>query len=388
MQGGATISFLAMADGIVADGNEIALVTPDDKGISVLAKERGWDVLTIPYGFCCLPPWPNNLRKKISYLPSLVRTFILNFKARRKVLDFADRFGADIIHDNTSVTDIGHHVAKKLNLPHVIHVREYGWKDFRMRLPFLKSRLNAGSAHMIAITHDLAEFRGAGLDKDRIDVVYNGIVSKEDLHYDPDKEAWFFYAGRIQRAKGVADLIDAYCRYATEILKRGKKPLRLKLAGFISDTELYGELKNVISNFGLDDYVDWLGELKDIRSYTSKAAATVIPSFNEAFGRVMPEAMAAGSLCIARDTGGTAEQLENGRKITGGEIALSFSDLNGLVGCLMEVDGGWRSGDHYVKSSGRFAKMIDGAQETVAKLYVREEVGNKIQAIYKKILQK
>ena len=51
----------------------------------------------------------------------------------------------------------------------------------------------------------------------------------------------------------------------------------------------------------------------------------------------MPEALAAGALVIARNTGGLKEQFENGVSLTGKEIGISFSNIDELADILENV---------------------------------------------------
>ncbi|MDE6810884.1 MAG: glycosyltransferase [Muribaculaceae bacterium] len=386
VHGGATKSFFVMADGIAREGHEIKLIAPDDKGVTELARQRGWEVFVVPYRFCALPAWQST-KDKLMFIPRLIKSVILNTKAHQAVKKFVRSYRPDIVHDNTSVTDIGHFAAKSIDIPHIIHIREYGWKDFRLVLPFLKRRLRYSKAAIIGITDDLRNLRGRFLSPDRQVTIYNGVVRKDKISYDPDKEDTFLFAGRIEHAKGVSDLIDAYIKYAEIVSSTGNNPLRLIMAGSTTrDPELYESLLKKLQSSGLSEKVEWLGEIKEVASYMSKAAATIIPSLWEGFGRVMPEAMANGSLCIARDTGGTSEQLANGRRLFGRDIALSFSDTLGLIKCMLEVDRGYRDGYSY-KSGGKFEKIIKDSQKVVENYYLCEEVGHKTLDFYYSVLK-
>lgn len=375
-----------MADGVSAAGHEIKIVTPDEKGLTQVALERGWEVMVVPYRFCSLPLWKTG-KDKIMFLPRLAKTILYNLKARGKVIKFAQSFGPDIIHDNTSVIDVGHYAAKRLNIPHIIHIREYGWKDFRLVLPGLKSRLNYSKSAIIGITRDLTSMRGKHLPPERKCTIYNGIVKRKEIKYDSEKEPFFFYAGRIQFAKGVSELIDAYINYCKFIISKNEKPLKLILAGSTTnEMAFFKQQAEHVRNAGLEDYVEWLGEISNVEDYMAKAAATVIPSYWEGFGRVMPEAMAAGSLCIARNTGGTAEQLSNGKNMLGRRIALEFNDSEDLTAKLLEVDKGYKSNEAY-NPGGQYEKLIKDSQNVIESLYLSENVGNKTLDFYNQVLK-
>ena len=366
-KGGATKSFLAMADSVDKAGYKVAVVVPDEKGVTPILRERGWEVLVVPYMFSSLPYLSWSPRDIIRFVPKLVMSKIVNRKARKTVCDFAMKWKPDIVHDNTSVTDLGYYVARQLNIPNVIHVREYGWKDFRRIIPNLRKRLTATNAYMIAITSDLAKYRGNGIAPDHVRVIYNGIVKDDNEEYKEKKSPYFLYAGRIEPKKGVGDLIEAYIRYANAELANDRTPLGLKLAGAYT-REYSTELQKQISKFGLDHYVEWLGEIDDLQQYYSSVAATIIPSKYEGFGRVMPEASDAGSVCIVRNSGGLAEQLENGRRETGTDIAYSFNTIEDLTQILAYISSMYEKDSEY-SNGGEFFSKIYASKEVNKHLY-------------------
>ena len=383
IRGGATKSFMAMADAVVKAGHEIAVVVPNEDGITAVLKARGWKVVVVPYMFATLPYLSWAPRELIKFLPRLIKAKSINRKARKIVNAFAENWRPDIVHDNTSVTDLGHYAAAKINAAHLIHIREYGWKDFRRINPGLGKRLSAPNTYVAAITSALASFRGKGLDPRKVRIIYNGVVSENILDYRCRKAPYFLYAGRITEGKGVADLISAYIDYGSSCVAYGKSPLGLKLAGGASG-EFLGEMRKKIAEAGLDSNVEWLGEIDNVASYYAEAAATVIPSRAEGFGRVMPEAMSAGSLCIVRNEGGLAEQLDNGCRECGRDIAFGYETLAELTNILTEISDAYRRGNAYTEG-GCFFQMITDSRNVVGKLYSYEANAREVLDYYSEI---
>ncbi|MDE6511959.1 MAG: glycosyltransferase [Muribaculaceae bacterium] len=384
IRGGATKSFLAMADSVVAAGHQVAVVVPDENGVTPVLKSKGWEVLVVPYMFATLPYLSWALRDMVKFVPRLVKSKTLNRKARKIVDEFAEKWRPDIVHDNTSVTDLGYYVGQKLNIPHLIHIREYGWRDFHRINPGLKRRLSDPNAYVATITADLASFRGKGIKNSHLRVIYNGVVSGIPSGYNPAKAPYFLYAGRIREAKGVGDLIAAYVAYASTEIGAGRVPLGLKLAGALDTGEFMDKVRGQIKDAGIDDYVEWLGERDDVGSFYSVAAATVIPSRAEGFGRVMPEAMAAGSLCIARNEGGLAEQLDNGRRECGKDIAFGYETVDELTAILTQISDAYREGGCY-NEGGRFFRMIADSRDVTCRLYSYEANARGILNYYSEI---
>lgn len=384
-KGGATKSFLSMAEYVANSGHRVYVVVPDKKGVTEKLKQLGWTVLAVPYTFKSLPRISFSPKDILLFLPRWIKSMVLNYKAKKKVIDFAALNSVDIVHENTSVTDLGHYVGQALGIPHVVHLREYGWKDFRLVLPGLHRRLSSTNAWVIAITSRLAEFRGKGLCKERIKVIYNGVINEDEISYNPYKEKWFLYAGRIEPGKGISDLIDSFIDYVKLMKKSGREPFKLKIAGGYWSNSYIKSLYRKVEKTGVEEYVEWLGIRNDVKELYEKTAATIIPSHNEGFGRVMPEAMASGSLCIVRDKGGLAEQLENGIRITGDKIAFSFNTPEELTEILVEISSSIDIEKPFLRG-GDFEKIIKNSQSVITALYTAKVSGESVLDFYSHIL--
>ncbi len=90
------------------------------------------------------------------------------------------------------------------------------------------------------------------------------------------------------------------------ILNRGLQTENTKKA--------YDELDREIKNNNLGQHIDFLPEVlpAEMPCYYAAADIVCIPSINETFGLVYIEAMAAGKIAIASNTGGPKEYIKNG----------------------------------------------------------------------------
>lgn len=212
--GGATKSFLTLMEAAKEAGHEVAVVCNDESGVYQYLRATGVEAVSAPYRFASLPPVSASARDIIRFIPRFVRDRFANPKAGRQILEFAEKFRPDIIHENTSVTGVGYYVARRLGLPLIIHIREYADRDFKIYLLNYGRRLRYEKAYPVAITKDLARYRceryGQG---GKARVIYNGIVDSDKMGYDREKQSYFLYAGRIEPNKGIEDLTDAYLAY-------------------------------------------------------------------------------------------------------------------------------------------------------------------------------
>ena len=371
--GGATKSFLNLIEYLKSHGTEIFIVCPDKKGIYNFLLENGFNTFQIPYNFSTRPTI-KNFKDVIKFVPRLVKRKLINWKASTKLSHLVSKISPDIIHTNSSVIKIGYDVSLQHNIPHIFHIREYGDIDFNLDTSYITNIISEGRSYSISITKDIAKHKNI-FNSFYNSVIYNGIVKNEKIRFNKTKQDFFLFAGRIEPTKGLDELIDAYADY----LNCSKKKYKLVIAGGIQGQykSFYESLCNKISDYKISEFVEWVGERTDIEDYMYHAAATIIPSYNEGFGRVMVEAMTNGSLCIARNTGGSKEQLDNGRKICKKEIALPFNTKYELTKQLIKVSD---------TPTSELSEIIMRSQEVIQTLYSQDTYGDKTLQLYNKIL--
>lgn len=378
ISGGATKSFLAMLRQADRAGIEYEVVCPDENGLTRCLRELGKTVNVVRYRHASLP-LTNGWKNKVKWLPRLLHNAWINHKGRKGVIEVARRYQPDMIHENSSAIDVGYAAAKAIGVPDIIHIREYGDLDFRMKLPGRSRRLADTEVYTISITRDIARHLKQDSNPHAIQI-YNGIITSSRLRYSPDKKPYFLYAGRIEEAKGVSELLEAYAAYA----RKSQRPMKLLLAGGTNFPEYQQSLGRRIDKEGLSLSVEWLGERNDVDDLMHEAAATIIPSRFEALGRVMPEAMANGSLCIGRNTGGTKEQMDSYSQFLGHEAAFRYNSTDQLTSLLTDIDSAMRDGNPF-DTCGKYQKMIADSQRAVEHFFSEENFGRQLMSFYDKI---
>jgi len=115
-----------------------------------------------------------------------------------------------------------------------------------------------------------------------------------------EDEKLVFFAGRLEYEKGVQTVLDALPLVLDQV------PVRFVVAGIGTHEEA---LREHATRDGLDGQVEFTGFLTDdeLKMYYAAADLAVVPSLYEPFGMVALETMAAGTPCIAADTGGLRE---------------------------------------------------------------------------------
>lgn len=288
-------------------------------------------------------------------------------------------FKPDIIHTNVGVYSIGYRLARLNKIPHIWHIREFQTLDMNVKiiggLNRRKKLFNNNFNIPIAITKSIYDYFELQRNQRSL-VVYNGIKSRDEIVFNPEKERYLLYVGQIVGFKGVEDIVDAFCLYN----KNKKSDLNLILVGDeMQNVSFTQKLKSKIKSNKLEDKVIFKGlqKQKEVDLYMQKALATIVASYNEALGRVTIEAMFNGSLVIGRDTAGTKEQFDIGKDKIGSEIALRYSTIEELVNKIESVDNNIES----------YFDMIEDSQKVVSSIYSIEEYSKKILNLYHKLLK-
>lgn len=140
-------------------------------------------------------------------------------------------------------------------------------------------------------------------------LVYNGINvdqfkpadDSQELGYDADDTLCIAFAGQLIPEKGVRTLLGAF----HDLVRKCPQRMRLKIAG---QGPQQPELERLCSHNGLTQQVDFLGQIDWVDKLFSEADIVVVPSeWEEAFGFVVAEGMAAGAAVIGSDAGGIPE---------------------------------------------------------------------------------
>lgn len=372
--GGGFKSFMNLLEELMKKGVNPVVVLPEKNEIHEILSGMGVPTIIVTYRYDTYPPCAT-MKEKLYFLPKLIARRIVNYYAVVKVARILSESNVDMIHTNVSVIGIGHYIAERLKVPHVYHIREYGDLDFNYKyFPSKKNfvkRLTSG--YSICITKDIQKHFNQNTNAKSV-VIYNGVQKRIEMVPDKPRGDYFLYMGDILPAKGTDILVKAYSEY----VKMSQKPLPLYLAGRVAVKTYAEEIHEYIKHNHLEGSIFFLDKQKDVKKLIRGANAIVIPSINEGFGRCMPEAMFCGCLAIAHNTGGSKEQLDNARAITGRDVALHYDGPSELPRLLLQAEEMTdKERESYVRS----------AFEVVNQLYTNEKNSNDVLRFYESILK-
>ena len=324
----------------------------------------------------CVWPFPIKTRDYFLFPYRLFRFLYKKNRFEKDLLKKAATIKPDIIHTNVGVIHAGHYVAKKLNIPHIWHIREYqdlhfGWKPYPSSSEFLRL-LSEKNNYPISITNGVYKYHSLFQNKNS-QVIYDGVFNINKI---PEikylKKKYFLFVGLISEGKGTEEVINSFISISNEL-----GDYELWIAGD-GDIQYVEKLKQISLKFGLSDKIKFLGFRTDVYMLMSEASALIVSSKFEGFGFITAEAMFNGCLVIGRNTAGTKEQFDNGKAIYSCDIALRYETSDELSFLLLNI---CQNGiDSHLKN-------ITNAQETVVKLYSIQQNVKQILNKYKDILK-
>ncbi|WP_456372575.1 glycosyltransferase family 4 protein [Methanocaldococcus sp.] len=171
----------------------------------------------------------------------------------------------------------------------------------------------------------------AGIDKNIIEIVYNGINLEDYQKIKVPKEKnTLCYVGRLVKYKKVDDLIKAVSLIVNDI-----PDVKLKIIGTGPEKE---NLEKIVKSLNLKNNVEFLGFIekhKEVIKHIKSSTIFSLPSIVEGFGIVTIESVASGTPYVNSAIPPTIEITENGK---GGLLfePENVSDLSIKIKMLLE----------------------------------------------------
>lgn len=288
------------------DVNIYVIVPFKDSKIIPELKKMNINIITCFYSWWQIPIHVSFIKKLLFRI-----VYLYNIIAILKIKHMLKNVKIDIIHSNTSVIDIGAKFANKINVPHVWHFREFTANN----LEFIKGQkksfnyINKYGGNIIYISKIIKEFYVNNIKENNTKIIYDGLPGKiinKKNEYEKKDKINFLIAGTLQENKGQHLAIRAF----NQLKKKGYKNIKLYIAG--GDPNGYLKyLKSLIKEYNIENDVEYLGFVKNMTEIRKKVDIELLCSESEAFGLVVVEAMLAGNVIIASNSGATSEIIKD-----------------------------------------------------------------------------
>ncbi|HRR06435.1 MAG TPA: glycosyltransferase family 4 protein, partial [Victivallales bacterium] len=251
--------------------------------------------------------WVNAEHGLFQYLLNWRKQFI-NFRRVSKIVQLFDSYTVSLVYSNSITINIGYFISRKLNCPHIWHIREslkaYHFK-FSMGYFLSKFFLQKGAKKYILISDFLKNDYLPFLPQHRMIRIYNGI-DFSGYEVNTIKPANVFHIAIEGILSEQKNQLDALRALKILIEQYQVKQIQLHFIGGYKEP-YYTEMKNYVRENQLENYVQFHGHMAQVDQILSKMHLGLMCSENEAFGRVTVEYMRSTMPVIASNSGANPE---------------------------------------------------------------------------------
>lgn len=307
------------------------LLVSEEGPLVELCQQEGIKVYCSPFY-----RWLTIGNSSLAHAKSIYKN-ILNSRNYRLVLSKLKDEQFDLVHTNSTITDIGDVIASYFGVPHIWHLREYGIDDYNMFFShsnrYVRKRFNR-SEHIVAISESIKECyvqERKICDNSKVTVIYNGVDIPEKYTknwYNKTRKLNICMSGMISSNKNQIMAIEACNR-----LKITTDNFTLHIIGD-GVTPYVDELKEKVRQYNLENHVEFWGYRKDVIEILKQMDLGLMLSKKEAFGRVTVEFMLNYMPVIGADSGGTTELIQSGEN----GFLCGLDDVTSLVQSLSEFE--------------------------------------------------
>lgn len=236
-----------------------------------------------------------------------------DIKAIRKISSEINMSSVDLIHTNSSRSDLGFFLGFFFRIPHVCHLREYGDKDYDVYPlnPFYILFYNRMAKKFICVSEAIRmHWVQKGIKYNKTILVYNGVdADKISVSTDDVKKQLplkLVMSGGIMPTKGQHLVVAAIGMLPDDV----KKNIVFDCVGW-GPEDYQTLLKEEAKRVGVLERINFLGTRDDVLTLLGNYHVGLVCSRYEGFGRVTAEFMLAKLGVIVSDTGANVELIEN-----------------------------------------------------------------------------
>lgn len=272
---------------------------------------------TLPVAIKVLPMglWVNSNQQEEG---AREQTKILNIDALAELTTVYQQFKPQVAQTNSIVIPWGSMVAKSFGVPHVWSIHEYGDLDhgFEFDYGYKESCefISTNSDVVIVNSKAVQKHVGRFIPQSKMELLYYNAVepqlSKQKLTsvYSAKAKVKLMVSGRVSPTKCQLDAVKAL-----KLIRDRGHEAELMIMGEIGSDTYLQEINDYCKQHKLTSFVHVIGFKPNPHDYVDMTDIYLMPSNNEAFGRVTVEAMLLGKPVVGSNSGGTTEIVQDGK---------------------------------------------------------------------------
>lgn len=302
------------------DGIEPIVLTRNNNGLKKAFVDKGIKTYTCRFG-------ATSIRKNHSkFFWGRIYRPIMNFIAYHYIKHVVNLKKIDVIYSNSKIIDLGAYLHRKMELPHIWHLREFGDLDFSLLSfePNLHKYIRKNATKAIAVSQLIKKHFEKDIEDDNfVTCIYDGVVGKNFSYTNANfcsDVLRICFVGTICEAKGQRLAIEALLK----ITPANRKKIQLCIFG---DGSSRAFLEKFVCDFNLREQVVFKGYCSDVAKELQNYDVGLNLSKCEGFGRTTVEYMLSGLYVIGSNSGATPEILDNGKYGT----LIPYGDVSALA---------------------------------------------------------
>ena len=241
--------------------------------------------------------------KENNSLEKMELNFIEDYDSAKHLVEIIHNEKIDLIHINSSVSNVGAIAGLMAGIPYIWHIRELIHDHFNCCYynEDLKRELFNKAARIISIS-DCVKKKVLETYKIESIRMYNGLDIENVIDDKNTYNRNFLMAGIISEEKGQWDAIRA----VEFLIKKGYTDIKLYIIGNANEVFKWS-VEKYVKRHDLNNNIYFISFKEDLMLFRKKVSYSITGSKMEALGRSTIEAMLAGNIVIGADTGGTKE---------------------------------------------------------------------------------
>lgn len=317
----------------------------------------------------------NSWKSPLGYTKRLLRYWLFEIIALKKLEKCIDFSNIDIIHTNSARNSIGGILSNKYQIPHIVHIREFADKDFsciKLRPNYIQF-LNNSSCCFLSVSEAVLKYWNLkGIDNKKNQLLYDGVYYhdiKQSKVGNENKYLKMVIAGGVVPTKGQHLIVEAIGKLPKDVIEN----ISLDIIGWGNNAYMQ-QLKDYARNHGYLEKINFIGAVNDVHQRLQNYNVGLMCSRSEGFGLVTAEYMHAGLGVIASNSGSCPELIHNNE--TG--LLFNSGESTDLSRCILE----------FYNNRDLLNKCAHNAKKFAIEHFTTEINSKAVVEIYRKLLTK
>lgn len=278
-----------------------------------------------------------------------------DFKAARKVSNYSRKNNIDIIQTHFLRENYIAVISKLFNPKIKIVWTAHLIAENNRKIKFFNSFFSKFVDKIICVSEAVkTSLEKEGISSNKLQVIYNGVDTK---YYKPIEDNYLRRELCLNKNTLVLTTISRFNKekghdFLIEVIRELRKNIEDFKVLLVGEGEEEDKIKQKVEEYGLRDYIIFLGYREDILEILSVTDIYISPSENEAISFSILEALSSGKVVVATEVGGVPEIFKN-RDIG---VLVPYGEIKEFANAIVHLN---NNGDLYERKKSNSRKVVE-----------------------------